>query len=188
MNMTPFADIKLYEILCMSEGSFFMADNNEKKGRRLLRRPSRRALITLGIIALAGALAFGAVSTGFMGIGGGKNVKFTQLPQDKIPRTIEKDVIPEYRDLERALGCLVDGKVYAVVTRGEKPTAGYDLSIEKMKLDKTKEGTNLVVTALFTEPSTDTAVSQIITYPYVVAETELEALPNTIELAVRYAE
>ena len=165
-----------------------MADNNEKRERRLLRRPSRRALITLGIIALAGALAFGAVSTGFMGIGGGKTVKFTQLPKDKIPRTIEKDVIPEYRDLERALGCLVDGKVYVVVTRGEKPTAGYDLSIEKMKLEKTKEGTNLAVTALFTEPDADTTVSKIITYPYVVAETDLEALPDTIELIARYSE
>lgn len=165
-----------------------MADNNEKRERRLLRRPSRRALITLGIIALAGALAFGAVNTGFMGIGGGKTVKFTQLPKDKIPRTIEKDVIPEYRDLERALGCLVDGKVYVVVTRGEKPTAGYDLSIEKMKLEKTKEGTNLAVTALFTEPDADMTVSKIITYPYVVAETGLEALPDTIELIARYSD
>lgn len=163
-------------------------DNNEKKGRKLLRRPSRRALITLGIIALAGALTYGAFASGFMGLGGGKNVKFTQLSQDKVPRTIEKDVIPEYRDLERALGCLVDGKIYVVVTRGEKPTAGYDLSIEKMKLEKTKEGTNLVVTALFTEPASGTVVSQIITYPYVVAETELEVLPDTIELSVRYKE
>ena len=39
---------------------------------------------------------------------------------------------------------------------------------------------------MFTEPAADTAVSQIITYPYVVAETELETLPDTIELIVRY--
>ena len=156
-----------------------MGDNNEKRERKLLRRPSRRTLITLGILALAGALTYGAFASGFMGLGGGKTVKYTQLPKDKIPRTIEKDVIPEYRDLERALGCLVDGKVYVVVTRGEKPTAGYDLSIEK-------DGTNLAVTALFTEPAADTAVSQIITYPYVVAETEMETLPDTIELIARY--
>lgn len=165
-----------------------MADNKEKTGRRILRRPSRRALITLGIIALAGALTYTALASGVLGLGGGKTVKYTQLPKDKIPQTIEKDVIPEYRDLERALGCLVDGKVYVVVTRGEKPTAGFDLSIEKMKLDKSKDGTNLVVTALFTEPSADTTVSRIITYPYVVAETELDTLPDSIELSVRYAE
>ena len=163
-----------------------MGDNNEKRERKLLRRPSRRTLITLGILALAGALTYGAFASGFMGLGGGKTVKYTQLPKDKIPRTIEKDVIPEYRDLERALGCLVDGKVYVVVTRGEKPPAGYDLSIEKMKLEKSKDGTNLAVTALFTEPAADTAVSQIITYPYVVAETEMETLPDTIELIARY--
>lgn len=114
-------------------------------------------------------------------------VEFTVLSAEEIPRTIEKDVIPEYRDLERALGCLVDGKVYVVVTRGEKPTAGYELSIEKMTLEKTKNGSNLTVTALFTEPPAEKSVSRIITYPYSVAVTELEALPDSIELNVRYA-
>lgn len=114
-------------------------------------------------------------------------VEFTVLSAEEIPRTIEKDVIPEYRDLERALGCLVDGKVYVVVTRGEKPTAGYELSIEKMTIEKTKNGSNLTVTALFTEPPADKSVSRIITYPYSVAVTELEALPDSIELNVRYA-
>jgi len=41
---------------------------------------------------------------------------------------------------------------------------------------------------LFTEPPAGTAVSQIITYPYVVAETGLETLPDTIELVVKYEE
>ena len=134
---------------------------------------------------LAAYLAFGQELVGiFSGTG---NVKFTCLTDEEIPRTIEKDVIPEYRDLERALGCLVDGKVYIVVTRGEKPTAGYDISIEKVKLEKTKSGSNLVVTALFTEPPEGETVSRIITYPYAVASTDLEALPDTIELNVRYA-
>lgn len=115
-------------------------------------------------------------------------VEFTVLTAEEIPRSIEKDVIPEYRELERALGCLVEGKVYVVVTRGEKPTAGYELSIEKMTLEKTKSGSNLSVTALFTEPAADKSVSRIITYPYSVAVTELETLPDSIELNVRYAE
>ena len=45
-----------------------------------------------------------------------------------------------------------------------------------------------VVTALFKEPAEGETVSRIITYPYVVAETELTGLPDTIELVVRYAE
>ena len=98
-------------------------------------------------------------------------------------------MIPEYRELERALGCLVDGKVYVVVTRGEKPTAGYDLAIEQLRLQKTEDGgSNMVVTALFKEPAEGETVSRIITYPYVVAETELTGLPDTIELVARYAE
>lgn len=114
-------------------------------------------------------------------------VEFTVLSSADIPRTIEKDVIPEYRDLERALACLVDDKIYVVVTRGEKPTAGYDLSIEKITLDKSKTGTNLTVTALFTEPPADKTVSRIITYPYCIAVTDLTSLPDSIELNVRYA-
>ena len=135
--------------------------------------------------SLAAYLAFGQQLLGIFS--GSGNVKFTCLTDKEIPRTIEKDVIPEYRDLERALGCLVDGKVYIVITRGEKPTAGYDLSIEKVKLEKTKSGSNLVVTALFTEPPEGETVSRIITYPYAVASTDHEALPDTIELNVRYA-
>ena len=46
----------------------------------------------------------------------------------------------------------------------------------------------MVVTALFKEPAEGETVSRIITYPYVVAETELTGLPDTIELVVRYAE
>lgn len=144
------------------------------------------------LIAFAFALALSVVilifTQNLFGSGAALgNVEFTPLSAEEIPRTIEKDVIPEYRDLERALGCLIDGKVYIVVTRGEKPTAGYELAIEKLKLEKNKDGSNLTVTALFTDPSADKTVSRIITYPYAVAVTELESLPDTIELNVRYS-
>ena len=78
---------------------------------------------------------------------------------EEFSRRVKKDEIGFAfdGDGDRVLG-VVDGKVYVVVTRGEKPTAGYDLSIEKMKLEKTKEGTNLAVTALFTEPDADMTV------------------------------
>lgn len=121
-----------------------------------------------------------------LGIGGGKNVEFNSIAKDKIPKAIETEVIPEYRELERALGCLVDGKVYVLVTRGEKPTSGYKVSIEKMTLE-TKDGkTNLKVEALFTEPEKGVAVSQVTTYPYAVAKTKLTVLPDSIELIAKY--
>jgi len=165
-----------------------MSENNQRTRGKFFRKPKKRTLGILGIAAVLGALAYMAAGSGLIEVGGGRNVEFIQLTKEEIPQTIEADVIPEYRDLERALGCLVDGKVYVVVTRGEKPTAGYDLAIEDMKLEKKDGKTNLAVHALFTEPPAGTAVSQIITYPYVVAETGLETLPDTIELVVKYEE
>lgn len=162
---------------------------NQRDGRRKIfsRRFLSRAAAALLVLGLLGGGGYMLAGSGVLsGITGGKTAEFRQLASDQVPQSIEKDVIPEYRELERALGCLVDGKVYVVVTRGEKPTAGYDLSIEKMKLEKTDDGKNLVVTALFTEPQEGESVSQIITYPYKVAETELTELPDTIELRTRF--
>ena len=111
-----------------------MSENNQRTRGKFFRKPKKRTLGIIGIAALIGTLAYMTAGSGLVEISGGRSVDFTQLAKDDIPRAIETDVIPEYRDLERALGCLIDGKVYVVVTRGEKPTAGYDLQIEKMKL------------------------------------------------------
>lgn len=147
----------------------------------------KKAVISIACLLGVAAIAYVLISSGIVGkLVGSGNVNFTPLDSKDIPRAIEKDVIPEYRELERALGCVVDGKVYIVVTRGEKPTAGYDLSIEKVNLEKTKTGSNLVVTAKFIEPPQGKTASRIITYPYAVASTDLKGLPDTIELNVRY--
>ena len=113
---------------------------------------------------------------------GGRQVEFTVLAEEQIPQAMVTEVIPQYRELERALSCIIDGKVYVLATRGEKPTAGFEISMEKMKLEKTEQGKNLVVTALFKDPPAGESVAQVITYPYQVAETNLEELPDTIEL------
>lgn len=164
--------------------------DNRRDGRRckiFSRRFLSRAAAALLVLGLLGGGGYMLAERGmFGGLTGGKTIEFQSLTAEEIPRAIEKDVIPEYRDMERALGCLVDGRVYVVVTRGEKPTAGYDLSIEKMKLEKTDDGQNLVVTALFTEPPEGESVAQIITYPCQIAVTELTALPDTIELRTRF--
>lgn len=163
-----------------------MSEDTKKK---ILKKPSKRALIVSGVVVITCAVIFGALSMGiFGGSIGSKKVSFEQLDKDKIPKSIETEVIPEYRELERALGCLIDGKVYVVVTRGEKPTAGYSADIEKIRLEKSKKGTNMQVHVLFKEPKEGEAVSQIITYPYSVASTDLTKLPDTIELIVKYEE
>ncbi len=156
-------------------------------GKIFSRRNLKRLGVAAALLGLVGGGGWLLAGSGMLeGVTGGRAVEFTQLEEAEIPQAIVKDVIPEYRELERALGCLADGKVYVVVTRGEKPTAGFDLAIEEMKLEKTENGTNLVVTARFMEPPEGEAVSQVITYPYRVAETELLELPDTIELRTRF--
>lgn len=163
-----------------------MSEDTKKK---LLKKPSKRTLIIVGAVVVIGAALWVSFSMGlFGGALGSKKVNFEQLGKDKIPKSIETEVIPEYRELERALGCLIDGKVYVVVTRGEKPTAGYSVDIEDIRLEKGKKGDNMQVHVLFKEPKEGEAVSQIITYPYSVAETDLTKLPSTIELIVKYEE
>ncbi len=119
---------------------------------------------------------------------GEENVEFKILSEKEIPAQITSQVIPEYRQLERALACVVDDKVYVLASRGEKPTSGYDIQIDKMKLSD-KNGTNvLTVYTQFKDPQPGTALTQALTYPIQVAQTALEALPDQIELKVQYVE
>lgn len=156
----------------------------EKESR--LKKPSKKVVISIGLIVVIASVLWLLASQGLFGGSHSEKVDFKELSKDDIPKSIETDVIPEYRDLERALGCLVDGKVYVVVTRGEKPTAGYEVLVQAMTLEKTKEGSNLKVEAKFKEPEDGVAVSKVTTYPYSVALTELTVLPNTIELIISY--
>lgn len=117
---------------------------------------------------------------------GNESVDFRVLEENEIPQDIVSQVIPEYRDLERALACMVDDKVYVLVSRGEKPTSGFDVSVEKMSLEEEDGVMNLVVYANFTDPEPGEALTQILTYPLKVAETGLTQLPDQIELRVQY--
>ena len=143
-----------------------MSDN-----KKILKKPSKKVLIAVVITAAAAVCIVFAPAL---------------MGKKDIPQSIETDVVPEYRDLERALGCLIDGKVYVLVTRGEKPTAGYEVTIEEMVTEKTSKGTNLQVHALFKDPEEGQSVAQVSTYPYAVALTNLKALPETSELLVKY--
>ena len=155
----------------------------EDKRKLLSRRNLTRAGIVLLLLGALGGGGYLLAGSGMLQqIGGGKTVEFTPLEEKDIPQAISAEVIPQYRELERALACVADGKIYVVVTRGEKPTAGFAVETEKMKLEKGEKGQNLVVTALFTDPPEGEAVAQVITYPYQVSETNLTGLPDTIEL------
>nr|WP_243153515.1 protease complex subunit PrcB family protein [Senegalia massiliensis] len=96
--------------------------------------------------------------------------------------------MPKYQKEERALACKVDDKIYIVVTRGEKNTDGYDVTIQSIEKKKNNGKFDLIVYAEYTDPKPDEIVPQVITYPTVIAETELEKLPEKIDLKTNYIE
>ena len=119
-------------------------------------------------------------------LGNSQSVEFEEIKESQLPKEITADIIPEYKTLERALACIIDDDVYVVVTRGEKPTSGFKVSVDNMVLEE-KDGKNtLVVYANFQDPDKKTAFSQIITYPVQVVKTDLKALPDNIELRIQY--
>lgn len=146
---------------------------------------SRQLILKILIVITAAAAIF--VIAKFKGDGGA--VEFTPLKEDAVPQQIASEVIPEYRDMERALACIADDKIYVVAMRGEKPTTGYDIAIDSMSLSEDKEGeSTLTVNVLFTDPQAGASLTQAQTYPYAAAETNLEELPDKIEMKIKYAD
>ena len=138
------------------------------------------SLITV-IMAAAAVLRIGARV-----LDGDEPVGFRTVKEGQIPGEISANIIPEYRTLERALACAVGDDIYVMVTRGEKPTSGFKVDIDRIFTEKQDGKENLVVVANFRDPEKKTAISQIITYPLEVVKTDLERLPDTIELRIQY--
>ncbi|WZL72164.1 protease complex subunit PrcB family protein [Clostridiaceae bacterium 35-E11] len=113
------------------------------------------------------------------------NVAFEVLSEDMIPQKIQ-EILPRYKNLERALACKVEDEIYVIATRGEKPTGGYTVQIDNIDKIKEEDKTKLIVYTTFKDPQPGDIVTQVITYPYVVAKTELKNLPDKIELKVKY--
>lgn len=144
--------------------------------------PKGKGLLIIGIIIAILIVALLVMSL----MKGDEAVDFRALSDAEIPQDITSSVIPEYRDLERALACMVDGKVYVVVTRGEKPTSGFEIAVDKMVLEENDGKNTLAVYCNFKDPEPGTALAQVLTYPLQVAETEMNTLPDQIELRVQY--
>lgn len=118
---------------------------------------------------------------------GDEKVAFKIVEKDAIPDKVNQ-LLPKYQQQERALACKVDGKIYVIVTRGEQKTDGYKVSIDKIEKKTTDEKFDLIVYADYKDPKPDEIVPQVITYPTVVAVTELELLPDRIYLKTNYKE
>lgn len=149
-----------------------------------MRKPGKNVLIIIVIIIIAAA----AVAAGLYFFEGDQKVGYKVLGESEYPQQIANQVIPEYRALERALACVVDDKIYVIASRGEKPTSGYEIVIDKMTVTEEDGVKTLKVYAVFKDPQPGTALTQVLTYPLQVAETELSYLPDQIELKVQYQE
>ena len=118
---------------------------------------------------------------------GDKEVKFRTLEANEVPQKVQ-DLIPKYLSEERALACKLDNDVYIIVTRGEKRTAGYSVTLDKLVKVKNDNTFNLIAYAKYSDPKPDQMVAQVITYPMVIVKAELDNLPDKIKLEVEYKE
>lgn len=116
------------------------------------------------------------------------NIKFEKVAEKTMPREIEADILPEYRDLERALACKVGKNIYVIVTRGEKPTAGYEVEVEKVALESKDDKSNLIVYANFADPNDSENMAQVPCYPCAVVKVDMKGLPDTIELRTKFVD
>lgn len=155
-------------------------DKNSEK----VRRPGRKKIAAIAVIAAVAAVLAVAVVPGFLG--GEESIDFQEVEEDKIPTDISSEVLPEYKTLERALACVSGDDVYVIVTRGEKPTSGFGVMIDKMVVEEKDGSKNLIVYAEFDDPDKETPISQIITYPLCIVKTNLSYLPDNIELRIQY--
>ena len=144
---------------------------------------NKKVLVICGVLLIIG-LIIALISLFF--INNEKNVKFEVIKSDKIPEQIKSEIIPEYRKLERALAYVEDDKVYVIVSRGEKPSTGYNVAVNKIVLEEKDGIETIIVYADFKDPEQKTSISQIITYPVAVVKTELKNLPDSIELRIQY--
>ena len=149
-----------------------------------MHKPGRKVLIIIVIIIVAIAV----IAAGMMIFKGDDKVSYKVLGETEYPQQIASQVIPEYRALERALACVIDDKIYVIASRGEKPTSGYEIAIDKMTVSEEDGIKTLKVYTVFKDPQPGTALTQVLTYPLQVVETDLAYLPDQIELKVQYEE
>ena len=105
-----------------------------------------------------------------------KPVDFTMVQRQSIPNKI-LDIMDKYEDQERALAVRLDDKIYVIVTRGDKE---HGIEIDKITIDTIEEKTVMTVNITYKEKNKS--------YPFIVAETNLDSLPDKIQLNTKTEE
>ena len=100
-----------------------------------------------------------------------KPVHYTILHREAIPEKI-LDMMDKYVNEERALAVKLNNKIYVVVTRGNDKNHG----IEMDKIDVVKQDDKNIMRVKVVYKDKEKS------YPYIVVETNLNELPDSIEL------
>ena len=98
-------------------------------------------------------------------------VDYTILQREAIPEKI-LDMMDKYVNEERALAVKLNNKIYVVVTRGDDKNHG----IEMDKIDVVKQDDKNIMRVKVVYKDKEKS------YPYIVVETNLNELPDSIEL------
>lgn len=122
-----------------------------------------------------GVIVVGLIIGGFiflpsMFIEKSKPIDYTIVQRESIPTKI-LDMMEKYENQERALAVKLDDKVYVIVTRGNN-----DNGIEMDKISILKQEDKEVMRVKITYKDKEKS------YPYIVAETNINTLPDRIEL------
>lgn len=100
-----------------------------------------------------------------------KPTDYTILQREAIPEKI-LDMMDKYVNEERALAVKLNDKIYVVVTRGNDKNHG----IEMDKIDVIKKDNKNIMRVKIVYKEKEKS------YPYIVVETNLNELPDSIEL------
>ena len=126
--------------------------------------------IIYGVIALVFVIG-GFIFIPSMFVEKSKPIDYTVLQRNSIPEKI-LDVMDKYTNEERALAVKLNNKIYVVVTRGNDKNHG----IEMDKIDVVKQDDKNIMRVKVVYKDKEKS------YPYIVVETNLNELPDSIEL------
>lgn len=106
-----------------------------------------------------------------------KAVDYTMVQREAMPDKI-LGMMDKYTNEERALAVKLEGKVYVIVTRGN--TNEHGIEMDKILISKEENKNIMRVKATYKEKEKS--------YPYIVVETNLKDLPDSIELSTSLQE
>lgn len=89
-----------------------------------------------------------------------KSISFEHIAFDEAPEDLRMTINVKARE-ETTFRLPIDDRLYIVVTRGEKPTGGYSVTIT----DIVQKGDKMIVHYTYRDPGQDEMVTQNVTYP-----------------------